>query len=307
MTSAMLTEQRNPKSYRIDTLGTKEILSIINSEDEKVPSVVRDAISEIAATVDAITAAMKKGGRLFYIGAGTSGRLGVLDASECPPTYGVDPSLVQGIIAGGDEALRKSIEGAEDDRKKGAEDLLEKGFCKNDVVIGISANGGAPYVLGALKTARKLNAVAAAICCNRDSKAFELVEPCYRICIPVGPEIITGSTRMKAGTGQKLVLNMITTTVMIKLGKVYDNWMIDLLPVNQKLIKRSISMISQITGVDEKKAEDTFNESGNDIKVSIIMLLLSTTREHASMLLKSHDGNIHLIVDENKNQKGGSI
>jgi N-acetylmuramic acid 6-phosphate etherase len=292
-----LTEQRNPKSYRIDTKTTEEILHIINDGDKTIPSVVAQAIPQIANTVEAVVKSFRHDGHLFYIGAGTSGRLGVLDASECPPTYGVSPSLVQGIIAGGDKALRNSIEGAEDDIEQGVQDCESHHIGEKDVIVGISANGGAPYILGALKHAISKGATIAAICCNPDCKIFTLVPPQYRICIPVGPEIITGSTRMKSGTAQKLVLNMITTTAMIKWGKVYDNWMIDLVPVNQKLVHRSLSMIEEITGADEETAEKTFTASGNNVRRSIVMILMDIDRKTADDLLAAHNGNIHSIVD----------
>lgn len=296
-TPLKITEKRNPASEKIDSESTLRILEIINGEDMKVPVAVQCCIPEIAAVVDSVVSVFKRGGRLFYIGAGTSGRLGVLDASECPPTYGVDPSMVNGIIAGGDEALRHSIEGAEDDSDQGVEDVKKAGFNSCDALIGISANGDAPYVVGSLEYAASIGAFTSMITSNRNASGFKYVKPEHRIAVIVGPEVITGSTRMKAGTAQKLVLNMITTAAMIKLGRVFGNYMVDMCPVNAKLIERAVSMISEIAHISPDKARSFLKESGNDVKVSIVMALIGCGKEKAEYLLASHDDNIRFAVE----------
>jgi N-acetylmuramic acid 6-phosphate etherase len=293
-----VTEQRNPASYQIDTKSTVEILTIINNEDKKVPEAVSQAIPQLTRLVDRAVEVFQKGGRLFYLGAGTSGRLGVLDASECPPTYGVSPDMVQGFIAGGDAALRRSIEGAEDDEKHGIDQLRGAGFSVADMLVGITASGSAPYVLGALRYARSLGSPTGAISCNKDSHTFELAD--YPIYLPVGPEIVTGSTRMKSGTAQKLALNMITTTVMIRLGKVYNNFMIDLMPVNAKLVERSKRLINEITGCGEVRAAQIFEDSGRKIRTAVIMASLAVSKEEAEALLKQGNGNINNALNAYK-------
>ena len=293
-----VTEQRNPASYQIDTKSTAEILTIINNEDKKVPEAVAQAIPQLTRLVDRAVEVFQKGGRLFYLGAGTSGRLGVLDASECPPTYGVSPDMVQGFIAGGDAALRRSIEGAEDDENHGIDQLRGAGFSASDMLVGITASGSAPYVLGALRYARSLGSPTGAISCNKDSRTFELAD--YPIYLPVGPEIVTGSTRMKSGTAQKLALNMITTTAMIRLGKVYNNFMIDLMPVNAKLVERSKRLINEITGCGESRAARIFEDSGRKIRTAVIMASLEVSKEEAEVLLKQGNGNINNALDAYK-------
>jgi N-acetylmuramic acid 6-phosphate etherase len=291
------TELRNPLSYQIDSKSTGEILTIINNEDQKVPFAVQPAIQQITTVVDDVVASFKNNGRLFYIGAGTSGRLGVLDASECPPTYGVSPSMVQGIIAGGQEALTTSVEWAEDDGPAGIEALKVAGFSKNDVLIGITASGGAAFVIEALKYAISLGAKVGAISCNENSSVFDIVEKDHRIYLAVGPEIVTGSTRMKSGTAQKLVLNMITTTAMIRIGKVFNNLMVDLRPVNEKLILRSHNLIQEITGCDQASAEAVFRESGNNTKLAITMQLLNTDKNNAKEMLDKAEGSISKVLE----------
>ena len=239
--SKMTTEQRNPNSFEIDTKSTLEILTIINKEDMTVPGAVTPAIPALSELVDEIVKAFKAKGRLFYIGAGTSGRLGVLDASECPPTFGVPSTMVQGIIAGGKQALTTAVEWVEDDEEAGVEALKQVEFSARDVLVGITASGQAPFVKSAMRYALSLGAVVGALACNRNSPIFE--NSTHRIFLDVGPEILTGSTRMKAGTAQKLVLNMITTTAMIKLGKVYNNYMVDLTPTNSKLQRRALRLV----------------------------------------------------------------
>ena len=292
------TEQQNIASSDIDSKNSLEIVSISNSEDKKVPLAVEKILPEIAALVDDIVISFKKGGRLFYIGAGTSGRLGVLDASECPPTYGVDPSMVVGLIAGGRDALTKSIESAEDRAEEGVKELKTLNFSEKDVLVGITASGQAPYVLGALDFARGLGAVTGAISCNANSQTFEYAR--HKLFVDVGPEVVTGSTRMKSGTAQKLVLNMLTTAAMIRIGKVYKNLMVDLRPVNNKLVLRSITLIKKVTGCTEEKARIAFEASLKQPKIAIVMVLLGLDREEAKLLLEKADGHISAIVEKGK-------
>ena len=288
------TEQQNQASLDIDSKNSLEIVSIINREDKKIPLAIEKILPQIAALVDDIVAAFNKGGRLFYIGAGTSGRLGVLDASECPPTYGVDPTMVQGLIAGGREALTKSIESAEDRAEEGVRELKALGFCAKDVLVGITASGQAPYVLGALEYAGSLGAITGAISCNANSRTFDFAR--HRLFADVGPEVVTGSTRMKSGTAQKLILNMLTTAAMIRMGKVYKNLMVDLRPVNHKLILRSIRLIREVTGCSEEKAADALEASGKQPKVAIVMVLHGVDRARALSLLEKANGHISDIM-----------
>jgi len=290
------TEQRNEASRDIDTKSALEIVTIINNEDKKVPAAVEKILPEIAALVDDIVAAFKKGGRLVYIGAGTSGRLGVLDASECPPTYGVDPGMVHGLIAGGREALTSSIEAAEDRAEEGVKELKALGFSEKDVLVGITASGQAPYVLGALDYAKGLGAVTAAISCNADSATFAYAR--HRLYVAVGPEVVAGSTRMKSGTAAKLVLNMLTTASMIRLGKVYKNLMVDLKPVNHKLILRSIRLIREVTGCTEEKARSALETSARRPKIAIVMVLLGVDMDKAVRLLEEENGHISAIMEK---------
>jgi N-acetylmuramic acid 6-phosphate etherase len=288
------TEKRNDLSSDIDSKTSLEILTIINNEDKKVPPAIEKILPEIAALVDDIVTSFKKGGRLIYLGAGTSGRLGVLDASECPPTYGVSPEMVRGFIAGGREALTKSIEAAEDRRDEGIGELKGINFSANDVLVGITASGQAPYVLGALEYARNLGAVTGAISCNANSKTFDLAK--YRLFVDVGPEVVTGSTRMKSGTAQKLVLNMLSTAAMIRMGKVYKNLMVDLKPVNHKLILRSIRLIREVTGCSEEQAAESFEKAGKKPKTAIVMILLGVDQPQAEDLLLKAEGHISVLL-----------
>jgi N-acetylmuramic acid 6-phosphate etherase len=297
----LTTEQENPASIDIDAKSSREIVAIINAEDKKVPLAVEACLDQVAALVDDAVASFRKGGRLVYIGAGTSGRLGVLDASECPPTYGTKPEMVQGLIAGGRDALVRSIENAEDDAEAGVRDLERIGFGPNDVLVGITASGQAPYVLGAMERARSLGAVVGAISCNASSRTFELAK--HRIYVNVGPEVVAGSTRMKAGTAQKLVLNMITTAAMIRLGKVYHNLMVDLVPVNKKLIERSKNLIVKATGCDKAEAAKALAASGNKPKVAIVMVLLGITKDETEALLASNDGRLSLAIEAFRKDK----
>jgi len=300
--SGMTTERENPASADIDSRSTRDILGIINAEDKKVPLAVEKVLDHIAALVDDVVASFRKGGKLVYIGAGTSGRLGVLDASECPPTYGTPPAMVQGLIAGGREALVRSVEWAEDKEDQGVKDLDAIEFGGKDVLVGITASGQAPYVLGAMRRAKALGAVVGAISCNANSGTFELAD--HRIFVDVGPEVVTGSTRMKSGTAQKLVLNMITTTAMIRLGKVYRNLMIDLTPVNKKLVERSKNLIMKATDCDRVTAENAFAASGRKPKIAIVMVLLGIDAAHAEKLVADNDGHLSKAVEA---YKAGSL
>lgn len=290
MLNGFTTEQCNEKSANIDELPIRGILKIINDEDKTVPYAIERQLDAIEALVIDIVAVFRRGGRLVYIGAGTSGRLGVLDASECPPTFGVPRAMVQGLIAGGSEALVRSIENAEDSLENGVIDLQAIDFSAKDVLVGITASGHAPYVIGAMRHAREMGAVVGAISCNKGSKTFSFAK--HSIFLDVGPEVITGSTRLKAGTAQKLVLNMLTTTSMIRLGKVYHNLMVDLTPVNNKLVERSKRLIHQATGCTMVEASKAFEAAGKRPKIAILMTLLGIDATTAESLENESNGPI---------------
>ena len=290
MAEKPLTEQTHPASAHLDSLPTNKILGVMNYADQEVPDAVGRELGRIAQAVDAITAAIEAGGRLFYIGAGTSGRLGVLDASECPPTFNVPPELVQGIIAGGDSALRRSSESAEDDPSSGARDLLAAGFRKGDAVVGIAASGRTPYVLGAVQKARELGGITCGVACTPNAELSSLVEFPMEPC--PGPEILTGSTRLRAGTATKLVLNMISTAVMIKLGHVYGNLMVNVQPSNQKLERRAVEIIRQTTGVSAERAAELLEQSGRSVRTAIVMEKKNMTRDQAERQLAQSKGRI---------------
>jgi N-acetylmuramic acid 6-phosphate etherase len=295
MLDKLLTEKANPASETIDTLPTPEMLRVINDQDRQVADSVSLAIPQIARAVDGTVHAVRNGGRLFYIGAGTSGRLGVLDASECPPTYGVTPELVQGIIAGGDAALSRATEASEDDPASGARDLLARGFRTVDVLAGIAASGRTPYVLGAVRKARELGALTCGISCTPQSELSAIVE--IPIEVLVGPEVVTGSTRMKAGTATKLVLNMLSTGVMIRLGYVFGNLMVNVQPRNEKLVDRARRIVSQAAGVEYSKAAELLDESGN-VKVAILMARLNISKEHSETMLQAAGGVIGRALEK---------
>jgi N-acetylmuramic acid 6-phosphate etherase len=289
MLENLLTEQRNPKSAQIDTLLTEEILRVINDEDRKVADAVASAIPQITKAVDGIVERFRSGGRLFYIGAGTSGRLGVLDASECPPTYSVPYDMVQGIIAGGESALSRATEASEDDPESGARDLLARSFSSRDTLVGIAASGRTPYVLGAIRRARELGGLTVGLACSPGSELASAAE------IPVelitGPEIVTGSTRMKAGTATKLALNMITTASMIKLGHVYGNLMVNVQPRNEKLRDRARRIVRDASGIDDDTAANLLSEAG-DVRTAIIMAKRGVSIEEARRLLEAAGGSV---------------
>jgi N-acetylmuramic acid 6-phosphate etherase len=290
MLEKLLTEQPNPASESIDALPTEQILRIMNAEDQKVAAAVALEIPRIANAVDTIVSAMQQGGRLFYIGAGTSGRLGVLDASECPPTFSVPYELVQGIIAGGEPALSRATETTEDDPAIGARDLLLRGFTGKDVLVGIAASGRTPYVLGAVAEARRLGARTISITCTPDSELARAVD--IPIAPLAGPEIVAGSTRMKAGTATKLVLNMLSTAVFIRLGYVFGNLMVNVQPKNSKLIDRARRIIARTTGAGYDEAGDLLAAAGNQVPVAIVMGKLGVSREQAEGRLARSGGRI---------------
>ncbi len=292
----MVTEKRNSKSKDIDSLDTKSILEIINKEDQKVPIIIKEVLDSIALVVDKVVEVIKNNGRLIYIGAGTSGRLGVLDASECPPTFGTDPNLVIGLIAGGDTALRNAIEGAEDNIHLAKDDLININFSNKDILIGIAASGRTPYVIGGLKYARELGAKCVSISCNKDSEMKKHSD--YDITAEVGAEVVTGSTRMKAGTSQKLILNMITTSTMIKLGKVYGNLMVDVKASNEKLRKRQINIVIEATGVEEIEAQKALKLAKENCKLAIFYILSGLDIIKAKEVLDSHNGYIREAIKE---------
>jgi N-acetylmuramic acid 6-phosphate etherase len=268
--SLMLTEERNSASQDFDLLSTEKMLQVINQEDRQVSFAVQQEIPQIAKVIDLAAEALKAGGRLIYVGAGTSGRLGVLDATECPPTFNVSPSLIQGVIAGGMRALHQALEAAEDDEKAGAAALQRKKVSRRDVVVGIAASGTTPFTLGAMRHGKKAGARIISITCNPRSEMAALAE--VSIAPLVGPEVITGSTRMKAGTAQKLVTNMISTGIMVKLGHVYSNLMINVRMRNRKLRERGRKIVMAIAGVDSKKAGRALVQASGDLKVAIVML-----------------------------------
>lgn len=292
--SQLTTEMNNPATSTIDECGTREMLLLMNQEDQSVPGSVRQEIDAITDAVDLLFKSLKNGGRMFYVGAGSSGRLGVLDASECPPTYGTDPGLVQAYIAGGDTALRTAVEGCEDDTDGGALLIREKGVGAGDVVIGITASGSTPYVLGAIRQARENGAATVGVVTNKNSLLGDLCDVC--IAPVVGPEVISGSTRLKSGSAQKLVLNMLTTGVMIKLGKVYNNLMVDLKASNSKLYDRSIRIVREVTGVSEQQAADTLNKAGLHVKTAILMLETGTDFGEATTLLDLNEGRLKAAI-----------
>ena len=286
----LLTEQPNPASASLDALPTEEALRIINAEDALVAGAVEREIPAIARAVDAIVAAIEKGGRLFYIGAGTSGRLGVLDASEMPPTFSAPPTMVQGIIAGGDAALSRATETTEDDPSIGGGDLLARGFTGSDVLVGIAASGRTPYVLGAVAEARRMGAATIGISCTPESELARAVD--IAITPLVGPEVVAGSTRMKAGTAQKLVLNMLSTGACVRLGYVYGNLMVNVQPKNRKLADRARRIIAQAAGVSYERAGELLEESGGSVRTAVVMAKAGVGREEAERRLAAAGGRI---------------
>ena len=284
------TEQRNPDTMNIDTLATLDMVKLINREDHKVAEAVGQVTDKIAQAVDVIADRLSKGGRLIYCGAGTSGRLGVLDAVECPPTYSTDPEMVQGLIAGGYPDIFKAVEGAEDSRELGVKDLKDIGFGAGDVLVGIAASGRTPYVLGAMEYAKELGAVTVSVTCCPGSALDSFAD--IGIAPAPGPEVVTGSTRMKSGTAQKMVLNMLSTGAMIKLGKVYGNLMVDVKPSNEKLIRRCVTIVCTATDCDEATAVAALEACEYRPKTAIVMILCGVDAQQAVILLQKADGRI---------------
>lgn len=288
MLEQLTTEKRNPNTMDIDQMSIKEILQIMNKEDQSVPIAISKEIDKIESAIQMVIDSFRRGGRLIYIGAGTSGRLGVLDAAECPPTFGTDPAMVQGIIAGGKEAFTRAVEGAEDNEQMGGDDLKAIRLTNLDTVVGIAASGRTPYVIGALKYAKSIGAKTVSISNNKNSIIGTLAD--VAIEVETGPEVLTGSTRLKAGTAQKLILNMISTVSMIGIGKVYKNLMVDVRPTNHKLLERSKRIIMEATGVDYETAEKFFEEAKRNVKAAITMILLNCSYDEAVEKLKKAKG-----------------
>ena len=292
--STLITEQRNPNSMHVDSLSALEIVQLMNEEDKQVPLAIEKCLPQIAQAVERIVAAFQQGGRLVYIGAGTSGRLGVLDASECPPTFGVSPEMVKGIIAGGERALRHPIEGAEDSKAQAVVDLQTIQLSSKDVLVGIAASGRTPYVIGALEYAKSLGSVTVSISSNPNSAMANIVD--IAIDTVVGPEVLTGSSRLKSGTAQKLVLNMLTTASMILMGKCYQNLMVDVQASNEKLKARAIHIVMQATDCDKALAEETLKQADQNAKLAIMMILSGLDRAQAEALLEKHQGKLQLAL-----------
>ena len=292
--STLITEQRNPNSMHVDSLSALEIVQLMNKEDKQVPLAIEKCLPQIAQAVECIVAAFQQGGRLVYIGAGTSGRLGVLDASECPPTFGVSPEMVKGIIAGGERALRHPIEGAEDSKTHAVVDLQTIQFSSKDVLVGIAASGRTPYVIGALEYAKSLGSVTVSIASNPNSAMANIVD--IAIDTVVGPEVLTGSSRLKSGTAQKLVLNMLTTASMILMGKCYQNLMVDVQASNEKLKARAIRIVMQATDCDKALAEETLKQADQNAKLAIMMILSGLDRAQAEALLEKHQGKLQFAL-----------
>lgn len=296
----LVTEKRNENTKAIDRVSTIEMLKMINDEDKKIAYAVENELPNISKAVDEISEAFKIGGRLIYCGAGTSGRLGILDASECPPTYGVSEDLVQGVIAGGHEAIFRAKEGAEDSKELGVKDLKEINLNSKDVLVGLAASGRTPYVIGCLEYANSLGAATVSVTCNPESEVSKVSK--ISIAPVVGPEAVTGSTRMKAGTAQKMVLNMLSTGAMIKTGKVYGNLMVDVKSTNEKLIERAKRIVIEATGAEREEAVRTLEDTNYDVKLSILMIITSMDKVRAKELLDRHKGHIAKAIDDFNNK-----
>lgn len=288
------TEQRNPKTYCIDSMSTHDILKTMNEEDAIIPLSISKVLPKICEVVDSVVEAFKSNHRLIYMGAGTSGRLGVLDASECPPTFGVDKNMVVGLIAGGDYALRNAVEHTEDVESEGVADLKAINLSKGDVVVALAASGRTPYCIGGVKYARDLGCTTACIVCSKDSELAGCVD--IEIAPNPGPEVVTGSTRLKSGTSQKMICNMITTTSMIKIGKVYQNLMVDVKPTNKKLEVRACNIVVQATGIDSDTAYNKLKECSFNPKVAIVSILLNCSADQAKMRIEEADGHVRAAL-----------
>ena len=294
--TGMTTEKRNPRTMQLDTMSELEIVTTMNEEDARVPLAIAKKLPQIAQAAHWAAEAFEQGGRLFYMGAGTSGRLGVLDAAECPPTFGVAPGMVVGLIAGGEQAFLKAVEGAEDDRALGQSDLEAYGLNAKDVVIGIAASGRTPYVLGGLAYARSVGCRTAAIACNTGSEIGRAAD--LAIEVEVGPEVLTGSTRLKSGTAQKLILNMISTASMVRTGKVYQNLMVDVMQNNEKLHTRAENIVIDATGVTRPEARSAIDAAGGSVKVAITMLLADCSADEARNRLEKAGGHVRAAIGQ---------
>ena len=292
--TGMTTERRNPRTMQLDTMSELEIVTVMNEEDARVPLAIAKKLPEIAQAARWAVEAFEQGGRLFYMGAGTSGRLGVLDAAECPPTFGVDPGMVVGLIAGGEKAFIKAVEGAEDDRALGQSDLEAHNLTAKDVVIGIAASGRTPYVLGGLAYARSVGCRTAAIACNPGSAVGKAAD--LAIEVEVGPEVLTGSTRLKSGTAQKLILNMISTASMVRAGKAYQNLMVDVMQTNEKLHVRAENIVIDATGVERAEARRAIDAAGGSVKCAITMLLAGCAADEARRRLDEAKGHVRAAI-----------
>ncbi|MCY9517731.1 N-acetylmuramic acid 6-phosphate etherase [Paenibacillus apiarius] len=292
--SALLTEQRNPRTMNIDQMSTRDIVNVIHQEDRSVMEAVYRVLPQVEEAVESVYASLKNKGRLFYVGAGTSGRLGFVDAAECPPTYSTPPEWIQAVIAGGDGAVYAAVEGAEDDEEQGAEDLRQRSLSRSDVVIGIAASGRTPYVIGALNYARSIGAATIALSSNERAAISRAAD--IAIEALVGPEVVTGSTRMKAATAHKMILNMISTSVMIKLGKVYENLMVDLNASNYKLQERARGIVMTVTGADYKTAEQTLALAEQEVKTAIVMLEAGLDAREARERLVRTGGSVRQAI-----------
>ena len=290
----MLTEKPNSNTLHLHQMSALEIVETMNSEDATIAQAVRGAQQEIASAVELITERLEKGGRLFYVGAGTSGRMGVLDASECPPTFGTLPEMVQGIMAGGEMAMTDAVEGAEDDHCVGEDTMRNKKVVHSDVVVAIAASGTTPFVLAAVEYARRQGAATVGLACNSPSPLLENVD--VSIGVPVGPEVLAGSTRLKAGTAQKMVLNMLSTATMVRLGKVYQNRMVDVQSTNKKLERRALEMVSELGEVSKEIAAELLQESGNHVKTAVVMAKLGINSDSAKKLLEAENGHLGRIL-----------
>ncbi len=299
------TEQRNPRSRGLDEKSALEIVRILNREDARVAHAVRGELPKIARAVDAIVKAFQSGGRLIYIGAGTSGRLAVLDAAECPPTFGTNPKMVHAIIAGGTKALTHAIEGAEDSAEQGARDLVRAKILRHDVVVGIAASGTTPYVLGALKHASKVGAVTVGVTSNSSSPLARQAQ--IAIVPDTGPEAIAGSTRLKAGTAQKMVLNLLSTASMVRVGRVYENWMVHVALTNQKLRRRGARILEEAAGLDASAAEHALRQAGHDLPAALVMTKASISLREAKSILAKTGGNVRKALESAKKARGNAI
>ena len=288
------TESRNPETMNLDLMSSLEIVEAMNNQDKKVPLAIEKVLQPISELVDVISLAFQKGGRLIYIGCGTSGRLGILDASECPPTFGVSPDQVIGMIAGGDGAIRSAVEGAEDDYTLAQKDLEKINLNEKDVVVGLAASGRTPYVIGGLKYAKSIGCKVGAIACNKHSEIGQLAD--IAIEVEIGPEVITGSTRLSAGSAQKMVLNMLSTASMVKIGKVYENLMVDVVQANEKLVVRAENIVMAATGVSREDARANIDKANGNCKVAITMILTNSDVNEAMDLLEQAEGHVRKAI-----------